>query len=182
MSRGSDDPSPLNHLFALLYRDLWRMARRRLQAGAPITLLDAGALVHETYERLARLERLDLHSRGHFLAYAGRTMRSVIVDTVRQRTADRRGGGASALPLGSEAGDVLASAWADTGDALALRSALDALARLHPRRARIVQLRYFGGLTQGEVASALGLGLRTVERDWEHARSFLQARLRDEER
>ena len=93
------DEQAIHGLFDLLYDDLCRLARRRLRAGAPITMLDTGALVHESFERLNRLDALDVGDRAHFLSYAARAMRSIVVDAARERATARRGGSAMHVTL-----------------------------------------------------------------------------------
>ena len=135
------------------------------------------ALVHESFLRLAgRVNALQFQSRGHFYAYAARVMRSVIVDLVREQAADRRGGGAAHVTLDTVLGDGLAD---PNGDAEALRvdEALTALATVEPRLAQVVEMRYFAGMTDDEIAQVLGLTDRTVRRDWDKARLLLRSML-----
>lgn len=168
------DTASMDRLFELLYADLRRIAHAKLRLGAGPTLLNTTALVHESYLRLAKLEQLELNDRSHFLAYAARVMRSVIVDTARARLAARRGGGKPDLTLDT--------AVADQGgeDAALVRvdDALADLAKVNPRLADVVEMRYFGGLTESEIGGALGVSERTVKRDWEKARLMLAAALR----
>jgi RNA polymerase sigma factor (TIGR02999 family) len=133
-------------------------------------MLDTTALVHESYLRLAEGQRLQLNDRLHFLRYAGRAMRSVIVDFARRRQADRRGGGALHVSASPEIPDLAAS-----GEEQIMRvdEALDQLARLDQRLAQVVEMRYFAGMTESEIARALGITERTVRRDWEKARLLL---------
>ncbi len=172
------DAQAVGGLFELLYPELRRIAHSRLRGGAGSgdPLLNTTALVHESFERLAGGERLDFNDRSHFLAYAARTMRSVLVDLARERLAERRGGGAPHLALTTGLGERLAAD--DTPELLRVHEALQELAQIEPRLAQVVELRYFGGLANDEIATALGVGLRTVERDWERARSFLYTALR----
>jgi RNA polymerase sigma factor (TIGR02999 family) len=174
------DPQALNALFQSLYPELRRLARRRLRSQTPITLLDTGTLVHEAFERLSQLERLSVQDRAHFLAYAATAMRSIAIDAARQRSAQRRGGAERHVTLTPELDELLAQA-ADPGapDVLRLHEALQALAQIEPRLEQVVEMRYFGGLTHAEIATALGLGQRTVERDWERARLVLYAMLNE---
>ena len=158
-------------LFAATYRELRRLARARLRAGGRNTLLDTTSLVHESYLRFVGAKRLRLEDRGHFLRYAGRVMRSVIVDFARRRNAGRRGGGAPRVPLGVEVPDGLPAA--GEAEILRVHEALEGLAQLDPRMAQVVELRYFGGLSEAEIAEALGVTDRTVRRDWEKARLWL---------
>jgi RNA polymerase sigma factor (TIGR02999 family) len=177
LTRARDgDSAAVNRLFELMYADLRRIAHVRLREGRPDTLLDTTSLVHESYARFARLARLPATDRPHFLAYASRVMRSVIVDLARERGAERRGGGVGEVALTTGLGASLAAA-GDTPEVLRVHEALDELAAIEPRLAQVVEMRYFGGLEHAEIASTLGIGLRTVERDWERARSFLYASL-----
>jgi RNA polymerase sigma factor (TIGR02999 family) len=160
-ARGGD-AAAVGVLFERLYAELRRVAHARLRDSAPNTLLDTTALVHESYARFAKLTQLDV-------------MRSVIVDLARQRGAERRGGGMQELALTTGLGESLASA--DNPEVLRIHEALDELAAIEPRLAQVVEMRYYGGLEHAEIAAALGVGLRTVERDWERARSFLYASL-----
>ena len=164
------DPQAVDALYQQLYPELRRMAHARLHGGGDV-LLDTTALVHESYERLAGQAGLSFADQAHFLAYAARAMRSVLVDAVRERLAEQRGGGASHLALTTGLGERLAAP--DAPELLRVHEALEELAGIEPRLAQVVELRYFGGLANDEIAAALAVGLRTVERDWERARSFL---------
>jgi RNA polymerase sigma factor (TIGR02999 family) len=156
-----------------LYRQLRILARARLRHGGRQTLLDTTALVHEAYLRMASAG-LGEQERRALLAYAGRTMRSVIVDFARKRQADRRGGHAHVVTLTDGHADATPSA---AGQVLQVHEALLALEAIDERLARVVELRYFVGLSEDEIASALGLSERTVRRDWEKARLLLQREL-----
>lgn len=162
--------------YALLYADLQRVAHARLRREGDLTLLDTTALVHESYLRLRAGAAPDFADRHHFLAYASRVMRSVIVDLVRARQADRRGGGAPHVTLNT----TLAGAAVDadsTDEVLRVHEALETLAAVDPRLATVVEMRYFGGLSEAEIAQALGVTERTVQRDWRKARLFLASEL-----
>lgn len=165
----------LNRLFAALYPELHEMARSRLHRHVPITVLDTTALLHESYLRLIKLGALSVTSRAHFLAYAARVMRSVIVDFARQRLAERRGGGAPEFPLDTEPAPAESSAEADV---IRVHDALEQLAAADERLVRMVEMRYFGGLSEDEIADALGVSTRTVQRDWEKARLLLAIALK----
>jgi RNA polymerase sigma factor (TIGR02999 family) len=164
--------------FAAAYRELKRLAHARLREGGRDAVLDTTALVHESYVKLARQGELQFPDRARFLAYAGSVMRSVIVDIARQRLAERRGGGARHVTL---TGDVVEASRlrADEQAVLQVHEALQAMQRVDPRMAQVVELRWFGGLADAEIAEALGVGERTVRRDWEHARLFLAEMLAD---
>jgi RNA polymerase sigma factor (TIGR02999 family) len=171
-NRGDQDA--VNHLFAKLYAELHEMARSRIRHHVPITVLDTTALVHESYLRLIKLGALSVTSRAHFFGYAARVMRSVIVDFSRQRLAERRGGGAVDLPLDTEPPPP---AYSGEADVVRVHDALEQLAAADERLVRLVEMRYFGGLTEDETAEALGVSLRTVQRDWEKARLLLSVAL-----
>jgi RNA polymerase sigma factor (TIGR02999 family) len=163
-------------LFQSLYPELRRMAHARLRSQYRSGLLDTTALVHESYERLAqRPEHAGAFSdRNHFLAYICRVMRSVVVDLAREQLADKRGGDTPHVTLNTALGAVLSD---ERPEVLRVHEALEELAQIDARLAQIVELRYFGGLEHAEIAAALGVSLRTVERGWEKARSFLFASL-----
>ena len=161
--------------YALLYADLRRLARSRLRKSGEMTLLDTTALVHESFLRLNGGRALDFPDRHHFLAYAAKVMRAVVVDLVRARLADRRGGEAEHVTLHTTVVDGKATR---EDEVLRVHEALDELAALEPRLAQVVELRYFGGLSEAEVAAALGVTERTVQRDWQKARMFLSLALR----
>jgi RNA polymerase sigma factor (TIGR02999 family) len=153
-----------------MYPQLRRLARARLRTTGRDSALDTGSLVHESYLRFAEAGRLQLNDRVHFLRWAGHVMRSVIVDLARSRTAQRRGGGAAHVALTTRMGDP-STGGAD--DILRVHEALEALAVAAPRLAQVVEMRYFGGLTEQEIADALGVTERTVRRDWDKARLLL---------
>ncbi len=172
---GSGDRQAADQAFTLLYADLRRLAHSRLRRSGDLTLLDTTALVHESFLRLHGSDGAVFADRQQFLAYAAKVMRTVVVDLVRARQAERRGGGASAVTLNTE---VAQSALAHDDEVLRVHEALDELAALEPRLAQVVELRYFGGLTEAEIAASLGLTERTVQRDWRKARALLSLALR----
>jgi RNA polymerase sigma factor (TIGR02999 family) len=169
---GASDPT--RDLFAIMYQDLRRLAHVRLQRNEPITLLDTTSLVHETYLRVLKSGQVDAAERPRFLAYAAQVMRSVIVDFIRLRHAERRGGDDARVPL-DEAFQAVASAEIEV---LRVSEALDELAKADPRLVKIVEMRYFGGFTEEDIALALGVNERTVRRDWQKARLLLSLALR----
>jgi len=168
------DQNAAAEVFGMLYEDLRRLARSRLRQHQTITMLDTTSLVHESYLKLVGAESLPVEDRHHFFAYAARVMRSVIVDFARARLAERRGGDAQHVVLDTALGAQLA---APETDALRVHDALEVLAQADARLAQVVEMRYFGGLTESEIAEALGLSERTVRRDWEKARLLLLAAL-----
>lgn len=176
IERANDgDKESLNRLFTGLYAELHALARSRVHRNTPITLLDTTALLHESYLRLTKLGALKVTSRAHFLAYAARAMRSIIVDFGRQRLAERRGGGAVEVPFDTES-DQPASSGEE--EVLRVHEALEELAAVDERVVRVVEMRYFGGLTEEEISEALGVTTRTVQRDWEKARLLLSIALK----
>jgi len=166
---GGDDAA-LQQVFDTCYNDLRRLARSRLSRNSRGTLLDTTALVHESYLRFATAGELNIAGRQHFLRYAGHVMRSVIIDCVRERMAERRGGSAPHVTLNTQMGDD-----ADPGEEeiLQVHEALAEVAKYDPRMVQVVEMRYFAGMTEGEIADALGVTDRTVRRDWEKARLLL---------
>lgn len=160
-------------LFSLLYDDLRRLAHSRLQRNEPITLLNTTSLVHETFLRVLKSRRVEVSEHPRFLAYAAQVMRSIIVDFVRQRHAERRGGSDPHLPLDS-ATESISSA---EDEVVRVSEALDELAKVDERLVKIVEMRYFGGFTEEDIALALGINERTVRRDWQKARLLLSLAL-----
>jgi RNA polymerase sigma factor (TIGR02999 family) len=167
-SRGGDGPA-VSELVPLVYGELRRIAARSLRRERPGHTLQATALVHEAYLRLLKDEHLSFQNRAHFLGIAARAMRQILVEHARARDADKREGGRRRITL-DEA--VAASATREV-DLLALDEALERLAALDDRHARIVELRFFGGLTNEEAAEALGVSVATVKRAWTAARAWL---------
>ena len=172
-ARGGDAQAA-GEAFSRLYGELRGLARARLRQHRTMTLLDTTALVHESYLKLVGTEGVAVEDRHHFFAYASRVMRSVIVDFARAKLAERRGGEAEHVVLDTALGERLA---APESDVLRVHEALEALAQADERAARVVEMRYFGGLTEPEIAQVLGLSERTVRRDWEKARLLLLAHL-----
>jgi RNA polymerase sigma factor (TIGR02999 family) len=169
------DSQAFDRIFTLLYPELESMARSRLRRGERVTLADTGALVHESWMRLQRAGSLRFEDRSHFLAHAARVMRSVITDIARRSLAERRGGDLARVTLDTAVGDAVA---AGDPDVLHVAEAIDALAALDARLAQVVEMRWFAGLSEADIAAALGLTERTVRRDWEKARAFLTVALK----
>ncbi len=170
----SGDPAALGRVFDELYPELKRIARARSEGGE--RTLSPTVLINEAYMRLLGNATLSLSDRRHFLACAARAMRAVVVDHVRRRTADKRGGPQADLSL-----DALPIQLGQVEDAavLALDSALQALDAVNPRQREVVELRYFGGLEFSEVAALLDCSERTAKREWERARAFLYANMQE---
>jgi RNA polymerase sigma factor (TIGR02999 family) len=171
---GEGDTRAADALFAATYDDLRKLARARLRAGGRNTLLDTSSLVHESYLRFAGAGRLRIEDRVHFMRWAGRVMRSVIVDFARRRKADRRGGEVERVTLIEH---LAAGTLTPEDEILGVHQALEKMALVDPRLVHVVELRYFGGLTELETAAALGVTDRTVRRDWEKARLLLREAL-----
>ena len=165
---------PTQDLFEALYQDLRRMARARLAAGGRHVLLDTTALVHESFMKLQGAGKVDLSDRDHFMAYAATAMRSVIVDYVRQRAAEKRGGDVDHVTLDTGLQESLG---ATDDEIVDVHEALASLEKEDPRLVRVVEMRYFVGLSDDEIGHALGLTGRTVRRDWERARLLLAGML-----
>ena len=168
-------PLDIEAAFADAYQELRRLARSRLRSGGRNTVLDTTALVHETYLKLSRGAGLSFPDRPRFLVYAGRAMRSIIVDLVRQRQTERAGGDVALLTL---TGDLVDAVPAGEAHILGVHEALQDLAQVDARMAQVVEMRYFGGMTDAEIGEALGVTDRTVRRDWEQARLFLAEALK----
>lgn len=160
--------------FAAAYGELRVLARSRLRGGGRHALLDTTVLVHEVYLRFAGAGPLHSQDRRAFFAYASRTMRSVIVDAVREHRAQRRGGDAEHLTLDT---GVLNQLPSGEDEVLKVHEALGTLAVAEPRLAAVVEMRYFGGYSEHQIAEALQLTERTVRRDWDKARLLLSALL-----
>jgi RNA polymerase sigma factor (TIGR02999 family) len=171
------DQQAAGEAFSLLYAELHRLARSKLRQHQAMTLLDTTSLLHESYIRLVGAQALPVSDRHHFFAYAARVMRSVIVDFARARLAERRGGEADKLVLDTQIAADVANVAAPELDVLRVHDALEVLAKADARLAQVVEMRYFGGMTEAEVAEALGTSERTVRRDWEKARLLLSAAL-----
>ena len=157
-----------NQFVAAVYPDLRRLAAHYLRDERPGQTLQPTALVHELYLRLFSGEPLSLQDRAHFFAVAARQLRHLIIDHARARRADKRGGAQVRVPL-----SAAESVAANGEDLLALDDALCKLEKLDGRAASVVELRFFGGLKEDEIASALAISVATAKRDWEFARAWL---------
>lgn len=167
------DEAALARLIPIVYEELRRVASARLRGEGTDHTLQTTALVHEAYVRLVGLDRMALRNRSHFFAMAARLMREILVDHARRRNALKRGGGITVVGLA----DVAAPDEARLVDILALDKALMDLAALDQRLSRVVELRFFVGLSIAEAAEALEVSPATVERDWTVAKAWLLRRL-----
>jgi len=168
---GNGDREALKEVFSLVYYELRRLARHQLRQQRPNHTLQTTGLVHEAFLRLADEKSVHVKNRAHFLGIAAQLMRWILVDYERSRRAAKRGAGVTRLSLdpsiceaGSQSHDV---------DLMALNEALDRLAKLDSQQSRIVELRYFGGLSLEETAEVLEISLMTVRRDWRAAKAWL---------
>jgi RNA polymerase sigma factor (TIGR02999 family) len=167
------DPEAAAGLLPLVYDELRKLAALRMAEERPDHTLDATALVHEAYLRLVGgTEPRQYADRGQFFAAAAAAMRRILIDSARRRQALKRGGGAARVPL-----DGLPAPEPDE-ELLALHEALDKLAAADPQKAKLVELRYFGGLTGEQAAAVLGISPATADRHWAFARAWLQAEVR----
>jgi RNA polymerase sigma-70 factor, ECF subfamily len=159
----------LDHLVPFLYQELKRVARRQLVREEPGQTLQTTDLVHEAYLRLVDQTQVTRRGRAYFFASAARAMRQVLIDRARRRRTAKRGGGQAQLDL--DDARITVDAFADS--LVDLDGALDELAKLSPRQARVVECRYFGGMSVDETAEALAISARTVKYDWTLARAWL---------
>jgi len=170
-----DAPRSAAELLPLLYPELRRLAVAQMARLRPGQTLQPTALVHEAYMKLVGDTDPGWNGRGHFFGAAAQAMREILVDHARRRSAKKRGGGQE--PLRIDTGFELADDAMPVDDVLAIDAALATLAKSHPRKAEIVVMRYFGGLTMDQIAEALGVTTRTAEREWRFARAVLAAAL-----
>jgi RNA polymerase sigma factor (TIGR02999 family) len=164
-------------LFAAAYSGLQQLARARLRQGGRSTLLDTRSLVHESYLRCVQSGPLRAEDRRAFFAYASQVMRSVIINSIRQRVSHKRGSGLRRLTLSRHGREPMFDA---EQEVLQVHEALELLGQVEPRLAQVVQMRYFGGYSEEEIAESLQVTVRTVQRLWLKARLMLQAALQPE--
>jgi RNA polymerase sigma factor (TIGR02999 family) len=170
----------LGRVFAALYPDLRRIAHARLRQHGDMARLETTALVHESFLHLVGAAQLKLADRKHFFTYAAKTMRNIIIEFARQHLAERRGGGRDALQLDTALVNRLAAPQSDES-LIAIEDALQALEALDPELAQLVEMRYFAGYGETEIAELTGCSERTVRRQWDKARAFLLATLQGAE-
>ena len=172
------DRAGIDAVFAALYPDLKRIARARLHQQGQGGGMHTTTLVHESFMRLAQANTLRLQDRRHFFAYAAKVMRNIIIDSAREHLAERRGGGAEHVTLGDAEVEQVAAA--DGGAELVMmHDALHALEAVDPDLAELVEMRYFGGYSEQEIAELQGVTERTVRRRWDKARAWLYLALAD---
>jgi RNA polymerase sigma-70 factor, ECF subfamily len=172
MADADVNPPSADALLSILYGELHRLAHHYMRSEHTGHTLQTTALINEAYLRLIEIDRIQWRDRTHFVAMAATVMRRVLVDHARAQARDKRGGGVAITSL-----DVDVAAPEPSVDVLSLHEALDRLARLDPVQGRIVELRYFAGLTIDEVAAALGVSAGTVKRDWGIAKAWLYREL-----
>ena len=168
------DRQAADQAFALLYADLQRLAHSRMRRSGSMTMLDTTALVHESWLRFQGAGEAAFADKQHFMGYAARVMHSVVVDFVRARQAAKHGGGVEHVTLNTAIGDALSRR---DDEILRVDEAMQQLAVADRRLHDVVELRYFGGLSEAEIGAILGVTERTVQRDWRKARLFLSAAL-----
>lgn len=168
------DEAALQELLPIVHDELRRVARRQMAGERPGHTLQPTALVNEAYLRLVDLKQIQWQNRAHFFAMAARLMRRILVDFARSRRYQKRGGGAKQVSF-TEALEIAAS---QPADVVALDEALAALARVDERKSRVVELRFFGGLSIEETAEVLSVSRETVKRDWTFAKMWLLRHLR----
>jgi RNA polymerase sigma-70 factor (ECF subfamily) len=163
------DQSALNKIMPLVYAELHRIARRAWNQRQQNNTLQPTALINEAYLKLANANNASFQDRCHFFAVASTAMRQVLVNHAKSRLSEKRGGGRVNISLD----EIEPAVHQEASEILALHEALDALQAVDPRKSRIVEMRYFGGLSIDETAEALGVSIATVNRDWRLARSWL---------
>ena len=172
LSKG--DQAAADRVMPLIYDELRRIAARHMRRERGEVILQTTALVHEAYLKLVEQRSTDWESRGHFFAIAAQMMRRILVDHARNRMRLKRGGGQ--IPVSLDEGLVFSSEC--SSQLVELDAALSRLAEIDPRQAKVVELRFFGGLTVEEAAQVLGISPKTVKRDWSVAKAWLHGELR----
>jgi len=170
---GAGDDQALEQLMPVIYRELHRMARRYMAGERPGHTLQASALVNEAYMKLVDITRVEWKNRAHFFGVSAQMMRHILVDFARRKNYQKRGAGAPQVTLNEE---LIPAGKAD--DLPAIDDALKALEKIDPRKVRIVEMRFFAGLSVEETAEALNISAETVMRDWKFAKAWLSRELR----
>jgi len=173
---GGGDQAALDELMPLVYNELRKLAKSYMRRQRPGHTLQTTALVNEAYLRLIDSSRVNWQNRTHFFAMAAQLMRRILVDFARTRNSLKRGGGQIQITLD----EGIEIPFEKETDLVALDEALKNLENLNPRQSQVVELRYFGGLSEEEIAATLEISVRTVRRDWSVARAWLFRRMRDE--
>lgn len=163
----------MEHLMPLVYEELKRIAQVHLHRERANHTLNTTALVHEAYLKLSRLDRIDLKNKNHFMGVASHVMRNILTSYAVKKNAQKRGGDRFQVTLGNEALAVESN----LEEILSIHQALEKLSALDERQVRVIECRFFGGMTLEETADALGISDRTVSRDWEMARAWLNVEL-----
>jgi RNA polymerase sigma factor (TIGR02999 family) len=171
----NDEPDARHRLFALLYDELRRIARRELQRTVGVATLSPTTLLHEAYLNLHKRDGVSFPDRAHFLAYACRAMRGLVIDYARSRQALKRGAAFEITSLQVEQHDQAV----EPEELQRLGDAIERLAAINPRLAQVVDLKYFSGFSFADIAQMLGMSQRTVQRDWDKARLFLSRAMSD---
>jgi RNA polymerase sigma factor (TIGR02999 family) len=172
---GAGDPDAQRRLFTTLYDELRQIAQRELKRSGGMLTLSATTLLHETYLKISHRRDVQFPDRAHFMAYASRAMRSLVIDSARSRLTLKSGAGFEFTALPTEIPEQLP----DCGELERLSDAIEALALLDPALAQVVDLKFFCGLSFVDIAALRGVSVRTVERDWEKARILLHRSLRE---
>ena len=170
------DPTALDELMPLVYSELHRIARRVWNRHQQGNTLQPTALINEAYVKLANSENTTFQDRCHFFAVACTAMRQILVNHAKSRLAAKRGGGSADVPLD----EIQRAVDREAADIISLHEALEVLQTLDPRKSKIVEMRYFGGVSIEETAEALGVSIATVNREWRLARSWLIREIRGE--
>lgn len=173
---GSGDEASLDALIPLVYEELRRLAHRALMRNSGDEGVQTTALVHEAYVRLVNVKQVEWQDRVHFFAVSANLMRNILVDFARNRLSQKRGGALTHV----EIDDALNFSPNKSEDLVALDEVLKELAKLNERQSRVVELKFFGGLTEEEIAEVLKISPATVRRDWKVARAWLYRELKQE--
>jgi RNA polymerase sigma factor (TIGR02999 family) len=163
------NPAARAELFAVLYHDLRRMAQKALNRDGPHLTISPTTVLHETYLDICKRQSVVFPDHAHFMAYAAKAMRGLVIDYARSRLAQKRGGGFQITCLPTEAAEFAV----DDSELQQIADAVDALALVEPRLAQVVDLKFFCGYTFADIAAMFGMSVRTVQRDWDQARLFL---------
>ncbi len=174
-SWSAGDEASFDRLIELVYDDLRRIAHHHLGVGARDTVVDTTVLVHEAYLKIAGVDEAEWGGRAQFFAFCSKVMRRILVDFARRKAAEKRGGGLVRVPLAEDARVIDA----DVTELLAVEDVLRRLEARNERMGRIVECRFFGGMSVADTAEALDTSVRTVEREWTRARAYLRQSLKE---